>query len=44
MTEQKAKEDNLEVELDELKARKTGLEERKRREQGDLVNAKKEIL
>merc|ERR1712013_654698 len=26
-----------------VKARRTGLEERKKREQGDLVNAKKEI-
>ena len=43
MAEQKTMEDKLEVELDELKARKTGLEERKKREQGDLVNAKKEI-
>ena len=43
MAEQKTKEDKLEVELDELKARKTGLEERKKRDQGDLVNAKKEI-
>ena len=37
MAEQKTKEDKLEVELDELKAKKTGLEERKRREQGDLM-------
>ena len=43
MAEQKAKEDKLEVELDELKAKKTGLEERKKREQGDLMIAKKEI-
>ena len=43
LTEQKSKEDKLESELDEVKARRTGLEERKRREQGDLVNAKKEI-
>merc|ERR1712180_255523 len=43
LTEQKSKEDKLESELDEVKARRTGLEERKKREQGDLVNAKKEI-
>ena len=43
MSEQRNMEEKLEMELDELKARKTGLEERKRREQGDMTTAKKEI-
>ena len=43
MSEQRNREEKLEMELDELKARKTGLEERKRREQGDMTTAKKEI-